>query len=114
MAEFRGYVVSKTLIMDPFGGRMFKIDIVEERENPGLVATMQEGSSTLTRDMIEMMQNIFRSIPMLGQMVSGKVPVPRVTIMLTEEEMEELGGRMDVGEYVRVRIQNGKIEIIKD
>ncbi|KUO84713.1 MAG: arcadin 1 [Caldivirga sp.] len=114
MAGFKGYVVSKTLVMDPFGGRMFKIDIVEERENPGLVATTSGESAGLTRDMLEMMQNIFRSIPMLGQMVSGKIPVPRVTLMLTEEEMEELGGKIDVGEYVYVKIQGGKIEILKE
>ncbi|WP_291764765.1 arcadin 1 [Caldivirga sp. UBA161] len=114
MAGFKGYVVSKTLIMDPFGGKMFKIDIVEERENPGLVATGSGESSALSRDMLEMMQNIFRSIPMLGQMIGGKVPIPRVTLMLTEEEMDELGGKMDVGEYVYVKIQGGKITIEKE
>jgi hypothetical protein len=34
--------------------------------------------------------------------------------MLTEEEMEELGGKIDVGEYVYVKIQGGKIEILKE
>lgn len=113
MAEFKGYVISKSLVMDPINGRMYRIDIVEERENPGLIAASSGEGQPLSRDVLDMVQNVFRSIPLFNQLVSGKIPVPRVTILLTEDELEELGDKLDVGEYVRVRVQGGRIEISK-
>ncbi len=109
MAGFKGYVISKTLITDPLGGRYIKIDIVEERENPGLIAAGDQAN----REFVEMMQNIFRSIPMLNQLLGGKIPIPRISLLLTEDEVEEFGGRLDVGDYVYVRIQGGKVSIEK-
>ncbi len=35
MVSFKGYVFSKTLMPDPLGNKLIKIDIVEEKETPG-------------------------------------------------------------------------------
>ncbi len=111
--SFRGYVLSKSLTFDALGNRMVKIDIVEERELPGPVIAGSDEITRLAREVMPLVQQLLKSIPFPGLgSTSGKIPIPRITLWLSEEEME-MFGRVDVGDYVEVRISSGKIEIRK-
>jgi len=109
MATIRGVVVSKQLVYDPTGMRYIKIDIIEERELPGPVAafsTQDEQAAQLMREVMPLVTQIVRSLPFGG----GKVAVPRVTLWLTDEEIEVFGD-VDVGDTVAVYVENGEIKL---
>ncbi|NPA23780.1 MAG: arcadin 1 [Crenarchaeota archaeon] len=109
--SFRGYVLSKSIVYDLSGGRMVKIDIVEERELPGPVIAGSDEIARLAREVMPLVQQLLKSMPFPGLgTTGGKLPIPRITLWLTEDEVEALG-RLDVGDYVEVMIQEGKIEV---
>ncbi len=111
--SFRGYILSKSIVYDLSGGRMIKIDIVEEREIPGPIITGTDEIARLAREVMPLVQQLLKSMPFPGLgATSGKIPIPRLTIWLTEDEIEILG-KLDVGDYVEVSIQDNKIEIKK-
>jgi hypothetical protein len=111
MASFKGYVISKTLMPDPLGNKLIKIDIVEERENPGPIVAGGDESAMMAREVMNMMQQVLKSMPLLNQALGNKVLIPRITIWLTDDEIEYFGGKLDVGDYVEVTLQNGIIGI---
>ncbi|WP_069806589.1 arcadin 1 [Vulcanisaeta thermophila] len=113
MISIKGYVMSKTLVNDPTGGKMIMIQIVEERETPGPVVTGTDETSQIMRDVMPLVQQFLRSMPMLAPFMSGKVPIPRLVIWLSEDEAEALGPKLDVGDVVEIRIENGKMELVK-
>lgn len=91
MITIKGYVVSKTLVTDPTGSKMIAIQIVEERETPGPVITGTDETSQMMRDVMPpLVQQLLRSMPMVGPLMSGKVPIPRLLIWLNEDEAEAL------------------------
>jgi hypothetical protein len=111
VVPIRGYVMSKSVVYDPTGNRMIMIQVVEEKEVPGPVFT-GEGAQAM-RDVLPLVQQLLRSMPMLGPLMGNKVPVPRIVVWLTEEEAEALGPKLDVGDAVEIRIENGKLELSK-
>jgi len=111
MISVRGYVMSKSVVYDPTGGRMIMIQIVEEKEVPGPVLTGE--SAQVMRDVLPLVQQLLRSMPMLGPLMGNKVPIPRIVVWLTEEEAEALGPKLDVGDAVEIRIENGKLELTR-
>ncbi len=113
MITIRGYVISKMAVNDPTGGRMIAIQIVEERETPGPVITSTDETAQMMRDVMPLVQQLLRSMPMVGPLMSGKVQIPRLLIWLNEDEAEALGPRLDVGDAVEIRIDNGKLELVK-
>lgn len=109
MLSIRGVVVSKQLVYDPTGVKYIKIDIIEEREMPGPVAAFSaqdEQTAQLMREVMPLVTQIVRSLPFGG----GKISVPRVTLWLTDEEVETFG-KIDVGDSVMVVVSNGEIKI---
>ncbi len=112
MMSIKGYISSKTVVYDPLGNKLIKLDIVEEREMPGPVVTGSDEIARIAREVVPLVHQLLRSMPITGLLFSGKVPIPRVTIWLSEDEIENLG-KIDVGDYVEIRLSNGKIEIVK-
>ncbi|MFN3804344.1 MAG: arcadin 1 [Pyrobaculum sp.] len=109
MATIRGVVVSKQLVYDPVGARYIKVDIIEEKELPGPVAafsTQDEQTAQLMREVMPLVSQIVRSLPFGG----GRVTIPRVTLWLTDEEIEAFGD-IDVGDVVLVTVRGGEIVI---
>lgn len=109
MATIRGVVVSKQLVYDPTGTKYIKIDIVEEKELPGPVAAFSaqdEQAAQLMREVMPLVTQIVRSLPFGG----GKISVPRVTLWLTDEEVE-IFGDIDVGETITISVESGVISI---
>jgi hypothetical protein len=109
VAVIRGVVVSKQLVYDPTGTRYIKIDIIEEKELPGPVAAFSaqdEQAAQLMREVMPLVTQIVRSLPFGG----GKISVPRVTLWLTDEEVE-IFGDIDVGETITISVEGGVISI---
>ncbi|AET31994.1 arcadin 1 [Pyrobaculum ferrireducens] len=109
MVVIRGVVVSKQLVYDPTGTRYIKIDIIEEKELPGPVAAFSaqdEQAAQLMREVMPLVTQIVRSLPFGG----GKISVPRVTLWLTDEEVE-IFGDVDVGETITISVEGGVISI---
>ncbi|MEM1662924.1 MAG: arcadin 1 [Pyrobaculum sp.] len=109
MLSIRGVVVSKQLVYDPTGVKYIKIDIIEEREMPGPVAAFSahdEQTAQLVREVMPLVTQIVKSLPFGG----GKISIPRVTLWLTDEEVENFG-EIDVGDTVLILVANGEIKI---
>lgn len=109
MSSIRGIVVSKQLVYDPAGGKYVKVDIVEEKELPGPVAAFSaqdEQTAQLMREVMPLVTQIVRSLPFGG----GKLAVPRVSLWLTDDELE-IFGDVDVGDVVLISVENGQIKI---
>ncbi|ABP51366.1 MULTISPECIES: arcadin 1 [Pyrobaculum] len=109
MVAIRGVVVSKQLVYDPAGTRYVKIDIIEEKELPGPVAAFSaqdEQAAQLMREVMPLVTQIVRSLPFGG----GKITVPRVTLWLTDEELE-IYGDIDVGDVVAIQVEGGTVTI---
>jgi len=109
MATIRGVVISKQLVYDPSGARYIKVDVIEERELPGPVAAFSaqdEQAAQLMREVMPLVTQIVRSLPFGG----GKIAVPRLTLWLTDEELEMFGD-VDVGDVVLISVENGEIKV---
>jgi hypothetical protein len=112
MPTIKGVVVSKQLVYDPTGTRYIKIDIMEEREIPGPIATFpahDERATHLAREVVPILTQIIKSLPFGG----GKIPVPRLTAWLTDEEAEVLGD-IDVGDTVVISIEGGEVRVRRE
>ncbi|MEZ0318630.1 MAG: arcadin 1 [Pyrobaculum sp.] len=109
MATIRGVVVSKQLVYDPTGTKYVKVDIIEEKELPGPVAAFSaqdEQAAQLMREVMPLVTQIVRSLPF----TSGKISVPRITLWLTDEELEVFGD-VDVGDVVLISVESGEIKL---
>lgn len=112
MIKFRGYVSGKIITYDLTGQKMVRIEIVEEKETPGpVVISSSDEVARLAREVVPLVQQLLKTLP-LPLTPGGKITIPRVMIWLTEEEVEALGS-IDVGDYVEISIDHGKIEIKK-
>jgi len=109
MATIRGVVISKQLVYDPSGTKYIKVDVVEEKELPGPVAAFSaqdEQAAQIIREVMPLVTQIVRSLPFGG----GKIAVPRLTLWLTDEELEMFGD-VDVGDVVLISVENGEIKV---
>jgi len=109
MATIRGVVISKQLVYDPSGAKYIKVDVIEEKELPGPVAAFSaqdEQAAQLMREVMPLVTQIVRSLPFGG----GKIAVPRLTLWLTDEELEMFGD-VDVGDVVLISVENGEIKV---
>jgi len=109
MVTIRGVVISKQLVYDPSGARYIKVDVIEEKELPGPVAAFSaqdEQAAQLMREVMPLVTQIVRSLPFGG----GKIAVPRLTLWLTDEELEMFGD-VDVGDVVLISVENGEIKV---
>ena len=102
-------VVSKSVVYDPTGTRYIKIELVEEREIPGPIFTIDPSNelARIVREVAPVIQQLMRALP-----ISNKITVPRVTLFLTEDEAELLGP-VDVGDFVEMEISPGGVRLIK-
>jgi len=103
-------VVSNISIIDnPWGEKMIKLDLTEERETPGPVMIQRDGRDDIAKEIMPIVSQVLKSMPMFG--VQGKVRVPRLTLYLTEDEWEKLLEKPTIGEIIEIKIQDKKISI---
>ncbi len=103
-------LVSKSLINDPFGEKLIKLEFAEEREMPGPII-VQQGNNPLMKDIIPIVSQVLRSMPFFA---GRKATIQRLVLYLTEDEWDKITDKPDIGDEVTVVIKGRKIEIKKE
>lgn len=105
--KFKAMVSSKSMIRDPQGGRMIKIELVEERELPPPVFYSSKDSE-IAREVLPVVQQVLRIMPFRPP---SSLSVPRLTIWLTEDEWDALDPKPEVGSEVTVVVSSSRVEV---
>lgn len=107
--KIRAILVGKSLIKNPWGEKVVKLEFVEERELPTPVVVQPPGSE-LAKEVMPIINQIMRSMPLLSQ---GRANMPRLTLYLTEEEWDRLLEKPEIGEEVLIEIKGKSVFISK-
>ncbi|RLF04844.1 MAG: hypothetical protein DRK00_05830 [Thermoprotei archaeon] len=108
--KFRAVVTNISIVDSPWGEKMVKIDLSEEREAPStMVITSQQ--SELARELAPVLSQVLRSMPFFGAM--SRARLPRLSLYLTEEEWDRLIERPTIGDVMEVEIARGSIKVSK-
>lgn len=102
---FRARVTNISLIDSPTGEKLVRIELGEEREFPGPIVFHRE-ESELTRELVPVLSQLFRMLPGMSQ---GFYRLPRLTLILTEDEWEKLLEKPSIGDVFEVEVKAGKI-----
>jgi hypothetical protein len=106
--SFRAKVTNISLVDTPFGEKLIRLELTEEREVPGPVV-VQRDDSEIAREIAPIISQVMRMMPGL----SGNVMrVPRVTVVLTEDEWESFAEKPSIGDFFTVEV-SGKIIRLK-
>lgn len=100
--SFKAILVSKSMVMSPFGNKNIKLEFVEERELTMPVIIEGRGGE-LAREIVPVVHQVMRALPFTQ---AGKLTVPRMTIWLTDDEWDRLEPKPDIGEEVIVTIES--------
>jgi len=108
--RFKAKVTLIQTIDAPFGEKMVKIELSEEREVPEPLF-VRSPDSEIGREIAPIITQIMRMFPGAPP---GAVRVPRVTILLSEDEWERFVTKPSIGDFFEVVITNEKIELRKE
>ncbi|RLE66393.1 MAG: hypothetical protein DRJ38_01725 [Thermoprotei archaeon] len=108
--KIRAVLVGKSLIKNPWGEKVVKLEFVEERELPNPVV-IQPAGSELAKEIMPIINQIMKSMPVLSH---GKASIPRLTLYLTEEEWDRLIEKPEIGEEILIEIKGKSISISKN
>lgn len=109
--RFRAVVTNISIVDTPWGERVVKVDLTEERETPSaFVATTDQ--SEIARELAPIVSQIIRAMPFFG--TAGKARLPRLSLYLTEEEWERLIDRPTIGDLMEVEVAKGSVKIRKE
>jgi len=104
---FKATLVNKSIITNPLGEKMVKLEFVEEREMPGPLITSPVQYSEIAREIAPIVSQMMRTFN-----PTGKLNVPRVILFLNEEEWEMARFRPEIGEEVGVFVSDkGGLEL---
>lgn len=109
--RFRAVVTNISIVDTPWGERVVKIDLTEEREAPGAFVASTEHSE-IAREVVPIVSQILRAMPFFG--TAGRARLPRLSLYLTEEEWDRLIDRPTIGDLVEVEISRGTLRIRKE
>ena len=109
--RFKATVTNISIVDTPWGERVVKVDLTEERETPSTIILPAE-QSEIAREIAPVVSQILRSMPFFG--ASGKARLPRLSLYLTEEEWEKLVDRPTIGDTMEVEVAKGSLRIRKD
>ncbi|QOJ78339.1 arcadin 1 [Infirmifilum lucidum] len=105
--HFKAKVTLIQTIDAPFGERMVKIELTEEREVPEPIF-IRSTDSEISREIAPIISQIMKMLPGASP---GVLRVPRVTIMLSEDEWEKFVTKPSIGDFFEVIITNERIEL---
>ena len=108
--KFRAVVTNISIVDSPWGERMVKIDLTEDRETPSTVV-MPTNQSELAREIAPVLTQIFRSMPLFG--MGSRARLPRLSIYLTEEEWDRLIEKPTIGDLMEVEVAKGYVKLRK-
>jgi len=111
LIKFRATISNISIIDNPWGEKAVRIDLTEERELPGPVVAQRGQQNEISREIVPILSQVIRSIPVFG--ATGKVRVPRLTIYLTEDEWEKFIEKPSIGDVIEVEIDSGKVKVKK-
>ncbi|MEZ0346492.1 MAG: arcadin 1 [Infirmifilum sp.] len=108
--RFKAKVSNISLFDAPFGERMVKLELTEEREIPEPMF-IRSSDSEISREIAPIVSQIMRMFPGASP---GIVRVPRVTLVLTEDEWEKFLTKPSIGDFFEVTISNEKVELKRE
>lgn len=108
--KIKAILVSKSMITDPFGEKLIRLEFAEEREIPGPII-MQQGENPLMRDIVPIISQVLKSMPFFG---GRKATVQRLVLFLTEDEWDRLPEKPDIGDEVTIIVKDRNIEVKKN
>ncbi len=106
--KIRATLISKSMLTDPFGEKLIKLEFAEERELPGPII-VQDGSNPLARDIVPIVSQVLRSLPMFGR----RAVMHRLVLFLTEDEWDRLPEKPDIGDEVLIVVKGREVEVRK-
>jgi len=108
--RFKAMVTNISIIDTPWGERVVKVDLTEERETPSAIVLPAE-QSEVAREIMPVVSQILRSMPFFG--AAGKARLPRLSLYLTEEEWESLLEKPTIGDLMEVEVARGSLKVRK-
>ena len=108
--RFRAVITNISIVDNPWGEKMVKIDLSEEREAPSTVMVPRE-QSELAREIAPVLSQVLRSMPFFSAM--SRFRLPRLSIYLTEEEWDRLIERPTIGDVMEVEVTRSSVRIRK-
>ena len=102
--KFRAVVTNISLVDNPWGEKIVKIDVTEEREVPGPVIVQHGSANELSREIAPIISQVLKSMPIPG--MSGRIRIPRATLYLTEDEWDRLVRKPSIGDLIEITITN--------
>lgn len=109
--RFKALVTNISIVDTPWGERVVRVDLTEERETPSTFV-MPSDQSEIAREIAPVVSQILRAMPFFG--VAGKARLPRLSLYLTEEEWDRLIDRPTIGDLVEVEVTKGVIRVRKE
>lgn len=106
----RARVTNISLMDHPTGERLVRLELSEEREAPGPVIIQREDSE-LAKELVPVLSQVFRMLPGMSQ---GFYRLPRLTLVLTEDEWEKLLERPSIGDVFEIEVKPGKITVKRE
>ncbi len=107
--RLRAIVTSISVVDNPWGEKLVKIEMSEERELPGPVV-VQRGGSELAREIAPVISQVLRSLPGFA---GGKARIPRLVLYLFEDEWEKMLEKPNIGDAIEIVFEKNKIEARK-
>ncbi|MCX8161564.1 MAG: arcadin 1 [Candidatus Bathyarchaeota archaeon] len=109
--SFRAVVVGKILEKLPSGEEVVRIDLAEEKPAPPpiIMDTSRLEQSEIAREVLPVVSQMLSSLPISR----ATVRVPRVTLVLTRDEWDQLQSKPDLGDELTVTIVGSDIRISK-
>ena len=108
--RIRVVVTSVSIVDNPWGEKLIKIEMSEEREVPGPIV-VQKGGGELAREIAPVITQVLRSLPGFS---GGKMKVPRLILYLYEDEWEKMLEKPNIGDTVEVYFAKDKVDIRKE
>ena len=103
----RAVISSISYVDNPWGEKMVKIGVSEEREVPGPVV-VQRGTSELAREIAPVITQVLKSIPGIA---GGKYRMPRLILYLTEDEWDKMVSKPNIGDIVEIKFSKESVDV---
>jgi hypothetical protein len=105
---FRVRVNKIESIRDLDGNLGKRVELIEDRQIPQFVMRPQTEEAKVVQDVLQAMQ---QQLPMFP--VRGEIAIPKIILLLTEQEYESLGIEFDVNQIYEIMLQSQTIEFKK-
>jgi len=109
--KFRAVLSSISIVNNPWGEKLIRLEFSEEREVPGPVMISPKNMpSELAKDIVPILSQVLKTMPGFA---GGKIKVNRLTLFLYEEEWDRLIDKPNIGDEVEIIFEGDKISFKK-